>query len=83
MTNEAIRTLFPVGARVLCESEMYQGKWERGEVVGHLETRYGVSWALSVRLDSEDVRLDGALVDYDYRFLDSNPHNSLVRREAL
>jgi hypothetical protein len=77
---EDFEAIFPVGTRVSCESEMYPGKWDYGEVKAHLETRYGISWAIRIELESADPRRDGALVDYDYRFLDSDPHNSLVRR---
>lgn len=76
---ENFEEIFPVGAKVRCESEMFPGKWEYGVVSAHLETRYGESWALRVEMKSEDPRMDGALVDYDYRLLDSDPHNSLVR----
>ncbi len=64
---------FPVGTPVRCESEMWPGKWEHGKVVDHLETRFGISWA--IRIETED----GAIVDYDYRYLDTDTHNSLVR----
>jgi hypothetical protein len=76
---EDFETIFPAGSKVMCESEMYPGKWEYGVVVAHLETRYSLTWAIRVKFESDDPRLDGALVDYDYRFLDSDPHNSLVR----
>jgi len=69
---------FPVGAKVRCESEIWPGKWERGTVEAHLETRFGVSWAIRIRLDDADGE-HGSLVDYDYRYLDTDPHNSLVR----
>jgi len=65
---ENFEMIFPVGTKVLCESEMWPGKWEAGIVKAHLETRYGVSWAIRIELESDDPRLDGALVDYDYRF---------------
>ncbi len=73
MNGQDFSEVFPEGAKVRCESEMYPGKWEYGTVVAHLETRYSVSWA--IRIETED----GATVDYDYRYLDTDPHNSLVR----
>ena len=71
--------LFPVGAKVRCESEMYPGKWDRGVVEAHLLSRYNDRWGIRIRLESDIEQLDGALIDYDYRYLDSDPHNSLVR----
>lgn len=85
INNIDFSQVFPVGAKVRCESEMWAGKWERGTVLAHLETRYGISWA--IRIETEDVYKDGelvrrgAIVDYDYRFLDVDPHLSLVRLE--
>jgi hypothetical protein len=72
MANE-FSQMFPIGTKVCCESEMWPGKWERGTVMAHLETRHNVSWA--IRIETEE----GAIVDYDYRFLDPDPHLSLVR----
>ena len=66
-TSEEIYELFAVGAKVRFESEMYEGKWEYGEVTGHTEHN------LFILSD------DGEQVAYDYRYLDTNPHNSLVR----
>ena len=79
MSYPDFESIFPVGAKVRCESEMYPGKWEYGTVKGHLETRHNVSWAIRIKMESDDPRMDGAIVDYDYRFLDVDPHNSLVR----
>lgn len=73
MSKPDFSEVFPVGAKVRCENEMWEGKWDRGVVNSHLETRHGVSWAVRIELE------DGSLVDYDYRFLDTDPHNSLVR----
>ncbi len=72
MAEQNFEEIFPVGAKVRCESEMYPGKWEYGTVVEHKETRYGVSWAISIETDTN-------IVDYDYRYLDSDPKLSLVR----
>lgn len=71
--------LFPVGARVICESEMWPGKWERGVVVAHNRSRYNDRMSVRIRLEADNEQSDGALVDYDYRYLDANPHHSLVR----
>ena len=79
MTERDFSEIFPVGAKVRCESEMWPGKWDCGVVREHIETRYGVSWAIRIAIESDDPRMDGAVVDYDYRFLDEDPHNSLVR----
>ncbi len=65
--------VFPEGARVRFESEMWPGKWEYGKVDSHRETRYGVSWAIRIESDA------GEMVDFDYRYLDINPKLSLVR----
>lgn len=70
--EENFEEIFPIGAKVRCESEMYPGKWEYGVVKAHLETRHNVSWAIRIETDT-------AIVDYDYRYLDADPHNSLVR----
>jgi len=75
MERPNFEDVFPVGARVRCESEMWPGKWEYGTVKEHLETRFNVSWALRIETEGEHP----ALVDYDYRFLDVDPRNSLVR----
>lgn len=71
--------LFPVGAKVRCENEMWPGKWDDGIIEAHLETRYGMSWAIQIKIESDNPHLDGMLVVYDYRYLDVHPHNSLVR----
>jgi hypothetical protein len=73
MADPKFSEVFPVGSQVRCESEMWPGKWEDGTVVGHLETRFGTSWAIRIETPT-------ALVDYDYRFLDEDPHLSLVRK---
>lgn len=70
----SVEEVFPEGATVRFESEMWAGKWEYGVVHAHLETRYGISWALRIKAE------DGALVDFDYRYIDTvEPRNSLVR----
>jgi len=73
MAEQKFSEIFPVGSKVRCESEAWPGKWEDGEVKEHLETRFGVSWA--IRIETET-----ALVDFDYRYLDADPHLSLVRK---
>jgi hypothetical protein len=65
--------VFPVGAKVRCENECWPGRWDRGTVKEHLETRFNVSWAIRIETEA------GELVDFDYRYLDVDPHNSLVR----
>ncbi len=71
--RENFEEIFPEGAKVRFESEMWPGKWEHGTVDSHRETRYGVSWA--IRIESEE----GEMVDFDYRYLDIDPKLSLVR----
>lgn len=79
--TEAIENFFPIGTKVRCESEMYPGKWDRGVVDSHRETRYGVSWAIRIRLEDKNPIIDGSLVDFDYRYLDiEDQRNSLVRK---
>jgi hypothetical protein len=74
MNRQNFEAFFPVGARVRCENEMWPGKWDYGFVQEHLETRFNVSWAIRIRTDA------GELVDFDYRYLDSeDQRNSLVR----
>lgn len=70
--EENFEEIFPVGVRVRCESEMYPGKWEYGVVKAHSLSRYNDRMGIVIETDT-------ALVEYDYRYLDSNPHNSLVR----
>lgn len=76
---ENFEEIFPVGAKVRCESEMYPGKWEYGTVLKHSQSRYNQRMGISIQMESDDPRMDGAIVEYDYRYLDSDPHNSLVR----
>ncbi len=70
--EENFEEIFPVGAKVRCESEMYPDKWEYGVVVAHNRSCYNDRMGIRIETDT-------ALVDYDYRYLDANPHNSLVR----
>ena len=63
---------FKEGAQVRFENEAFPGKWEYGKVHSHYQ-RYGRSDTLRIEAES------GEMVDFDYRYLDINPHNSLVR----
>ncbi len=65
--------IFPVGAKVRCESEAFPGRWEYGTVEGFRVTRHTGEPSLVVKME------DGELVDYAPWYLDVDPHNSLVR----
>lgn len=66
--------LFPVGARVRVENEMWPGHWEYGVVRYHRLNRYGMLQWVGVQLDEWECA-----TEIDYRYLDTDPHLSLVR----
>jgi hypothetical protein len=69
---------FPIGAKVRCENECFPGKWDYGMVECHKLNRYGEAQWISIRLHDDRLNVD-YFADFDYRYLDTNPHNSLVR----
>ncbi len=72
-TDTDIFNHFAIGAKVRFESEMWEGKWEYGEVINH-SPRGQHGAGLVIRSEA------GELVAYDYRYLDiQDPRNSMVR----
>lgn len=73
--EKKMQQVFPVGARVRTQSEMWEHQPEEyGHVEAHLINKYGAPQWLRIRLD------DGSYIDYDYRYLDpDNMRNSLVK----
>lgn len=71
-TEDEIFEHFPIGSRVRFENEAFPGHWEYGTVESHSQRgQYGAGLRIK---DAE-----GYPVEFDYRYLDTNPHNSLVR----
>jgi len=79
MTEPDFEQTFPVGAKVRCENEMWPGHWDYGVVEKHDRSRYNDRMGIIIRIESENENKNGMLVEYDYRYLDKDPHNSLVR----
>ena len=73
MAKQDFSEVFSVGAKVRCESEAFPGKWEYGVVQGHFVTRHCQNKVVRIQAES------GELIDIAHWFLDSDPHNSLVR----
>ena len=69
---------FPVGQRVRCESEWNPGKWDRGVVAAHRLNNFGEAQWIGIQLDDDPP--GSVLTEYDYRYLDTEPRNSLVRK---
>lgn len=68
---------FPVGQRVVCESE-WQRKLYTGTVAIHRLNSFGEPQWIGIRLDDDPP--GSVLCEYDYRYLDIDPHRSLVRK---
>lgn len=73
MARTDFASFFPVGASVRFESEMWPGKWEYGKVLAHWDRPGEHSGQMRIQAEN------GALVDFDWRYLDTDPHLSLVR----
>ncbi len=70
--------IFPLGARVRCESEMWEcSPAEYGTVESHRSNAYGAAQWLSIRIDADEY--GSQIVEYDYRYLDSDMRRSMVK----
>ena len=70
--------VFPVGARVRCESEMWEGRpTEYGTVESHRENQWGEPQWLTVHIDDDGY--GDQHVEYDYRYLDTDMKRSMVK----
>lgn len=78
MLETSFSEIFPIGAKVRCENEMWPGHWDRGVVGGHRRNACGVSQWIKIKLHDDELDCE-YFVEFDYRYLDVDPHNSLVR----